>query len=166
VGPQIEFAPEGDASRLAQVYMLRDAQNLYFAFLINDDTPDATDSVRLYLDTINNDGDPDSSDRFFQVGRDGTVAIAAGIGSNSDTQEWNAGYTSDNWSAAISGPSGSQWGVEMQIDLDAELGNALSDPFGMMMQVLYTGEMLAPWPPGATTNALGTWQSVDNVTCP
>lgn len=162
--PMIQFQPGTNASRRVEVYVARDAANLYMAFLINDNTVDASDSLRLYFDTTNNGGDPDSADRFFQVGRDNSRAVATGIGSNSDTRTWNPEYTSDNWTAVIGTPVVDQWVVEMQINIAVEMP-ALANPFAMMVQVLYTGE-LATWPEAALTNEPGTWQDVDNPACP
>lgn len=161
--PTVQFAPDGKESQLVQLFFARDAANLYLAFLINDNTPDSTDSVRVLFDTTNNGGDPDTADRYFQVGRDGTAEISAGIGSNTDTQTWNAAYTSNNWTAVISS-SAAQWTVEMRIDANAEMG-ALTNPFGLMIQVLYTGD-ITTWPAGASSTALNTWQKFDNVVCP
>jgi eukaryotic-like serine/threonine-protein kinase len=161
--PLFQFQPESNGSRRVQVFFVRDATNFYLAFLINDPTQDMTDSLRLYFDTTNNGGDPDTSDRAFQIGRDGSQEISAGIGSNSDGLNWNPNYTSDNWQAAIGETAGQQWVVEMEINVAAEMG-ALTDPFGMMVQVLYTGE-LATWPEGAASTNASTWQDVRNVAC-
>ena len=162
--PLFQFQPEGDPARLVQVFFGRDATHLYLAFLINDNTQEASDSLRLYFDTTGNSGDPDAADRFFQVGRDGTAVIQAGIGSNTDGQNWNANYSSDNWTAEVGEPVTDQWVVEMDIDAAAEM-NGLADPFGMMVQVLYTG-VLASLPEGANPNNANTWQAVDNTVCP
>jgi eukaryotic-like serine/threonine-protein kinase len=162
--PLFQFEPENNGSRRVQVFFVRDATHLYLAFLINDETVDPSDSLRVYFDTTNNGGDPDTSDRFFQIGRDGSLEIAAGIGSNSDGLNWNLGYTSNNWNAAVGEAAGQQWVVELEIDASAEMGS-LADPFGMMVQVLYTGEM-AVWPEGASTVNANTWQDVQNVVCP
>jgi hypothetical protein len=161
--PLIEFAPVDDPAELVQVYFGRDTGKLYLAFLINDSTNDLTDSLRLYFDTTGNRGDPDTADRFFLIVRDGTLVVQAGIGSNSDNQIWNSDYTSNNWTAVI-GEQPGQWVVEMEIDAAAEMGS-MANPFGMMIQVLYTGN-LATWPEGGATNNPGSWQPVDNVTCP
>ncbi len=161
--PLIQFLPPNNTTDLVQVYFVRDATNLYLAFLINDPTVDATDSLRLYFDTTGNRGDPDTADRFFFVVRDGTKAVQAGIGSNSDGNIWDTTYTSSNWTAEI-GSHAVQWVVEMQIDAAAEMP-ALANPFGMMVQVLYTGN-LATWPEGGGSNSPSTWQFVDNVSCP
>lgn len=134
------------------------------AFLINDDIADASDSLRLYFDTTRNGGDPDTSDRFFQIGRDGTVDVWAGVGSNSDRRNWNADYDSDKWTAVIGEPGGDQWVVELKLDASAELVG-LANPFGLMAQVLYTGD-LASWPESATSNNPGSWQPVENILCP
>ncbi|MCB8920181.1 MAG: protein kinase [Ardenticatenaceae bacterium] len=162
-GPLFQIQPGTNTARLVQVYVLRDAAHLYMAFLVNDDTTDVTDSVRMYFDTTNNGGDPDTSDRFFQIGRDSTTAVLAGIGNNSDGQEWNNGYSSTNWAAGITS-SGGQWVIEMQIDAAAEMG-ALTNPFGMMVQVLYTGDFTT-WPDGASSTALNTWQDMGDAVCP
>lgn len=159
-----QFQPGGNPAHLVQVYFSRDANNLYLAFLVNDNTPDATDSVRLLFDATNNGGDPDSADRYFQIGRDGTTAVSTGIGSNSDTQLWNSGYVSPNWLSAISGQTEPQWVVEVQITATNELP-ALTNPFAVMIQVLYTGEIIA-WPEGAVSALLDSWQDVNNVVCP
>ena len=161
--PLIQFAPVDKPSDLVQVYFVRDAAKLYMAFLINDPTTDATDSLRLYFDTTGNRGDPDTADRFFFVVRDGTVAVQAGIGSNSDGNIWDTTYTSSNWTTATGGQTG-QWVIEMEINAGAEMA-ALGNPFGMMIQVLYTGD-LATWPQGGGSNSPSTWQFVNNVSCP
>jgi len=152
------------AERIVRVYAVRSAGRLYFGYLINDAANEPTDSVRLYLDTTNNGGDPDSSDRFFQVARDGSRLLWAGTGSNADGQEWNSNYTSSNWSAAVGEPGSGQWVVEMQIDALAELG-ALGNPFGLLTQVLYTGD-LASYPSTGTSGQANTWQDIANVLCP
>ena len=163
--PTFTFQPTvAGAQRIVQVYAVRSAGRLYFGYLINDAANEPTDSVRLYLDTTNNGGDPDSSDRFFQVARDGSRLLWAGTGSNADGQEWNSNYTSSNWSAAVGEPGTGQWVVEMQVDALTELG-ALGNPFGLLTQVLYTGD-LASYPSTATSGQANTWQDVANVLCP
>jgi hypothetical protein len=144
--------------------MGRDASKLYFAFLINDDTNNASDSLRLYFDVTHNGGDPDTADRFFQIGRDQSLEVWSGVGSNSDNMNWNAAYNSTDWSAVIGEPGGNQWVVEAEIDVPAEM-SGLANPFGMMVQVLYTGD-LASWPDTGVTSDPDTWQGVDDVVCP
>ncbi|MCP4415515.1 MAG: protein kinase [Chloroflexi bacterium] len=160
--PLIEFLPPDNVTDLVQVYFVRDADSLYFAFLINDPTEDDSDSLRLYFDTTGNQGDPDTADRFFFIVRDGTQAVQAGIGSNSDGNIWDTNYSSSNWTAVMGGQAG-QWVIEMQI-ASTEMGS-LGNPFGMMAQVLYTGD-LATWPEGGGSNSPSSWQFVDNVSCP
>jgi eukaryotic-like serine/threonine-protein kinase len=163
-GPLYTFHPEGNPARLVQVFFGRDHSRLYMAFLINDNTNDPTDSLRVYFDTTNNGGDPDTADRFFQISRDGAKQVFAGIGSNTDALNWNSAYTSSNWQAEIGEPGTGQWVVELEIDAVAEM-NALAPIFGLMTQVQFTGE-LATWPPGANGNSPGTYQRVNNITCP
>lgn len=161
--PLVEFQPGGNAARRVQVYAVRDAGRLYMAFVINDNTNDPADSLRLYLDTTNNGGDPDIADRFIQVIRNGTRSIFAGVGSNADGLDWDTSYSSSNWQGAIGEPGNNQWVVELQIDLNAEMAS-LGNPFGAMAEVLYTGE-LATWPDSAVSNSADTWQDVNNVLC-
>ncbi len=163
--PLIQFAPPNNNTNIVQVYSVRDAGNLYLAYLINDSTTDVTDAVRLYFDTTGNRGDPDTADRFFFVVRDGTAQVQAGIGSNSDGNTWDTNYTSSNWANAMGGQPG-QWVVEMQINVAAEMA-ALGNPFGLMTQVLNVGGgTLAVWPEGGASNNPATWQFVNNVSCP
>jgi len=162
--PLLQFQPAGDPARLVEVFFGRDATWLYLAFLINDNTQEASDSLRLYFDTTGNGGDPDTADRFFQVGRDGTAAIQAGIGTNADGQNWDASYSSPNWTAQVGEPVPDQWVVEMEVNQVAEM-DGLANPFGMMAQVLFTG-VVATWPADASSINAGTWQDMDNVSCP
>ncbi|MCB8983948.1 MAG: protein kinase [Ardenticatenaceae bacterium] len=162
--PQIQFQPEGNPAGLTQGFLGRNGNTLYMAWLINDTTVDPSDSLRLYFDTTRNMGDPDTADRFFQVVRDGTLTVQAGIGSNSDGQGWNASYSSGNWTAVLGEPGNNQWVVEMSIDVGAEMP-ALANPYGQMVQVLYTGQ-LATWPSGGISNNASTWQGVNWPACP
>jgi hypothetical protein len=157
-----QFAAADSPGSRVEVYFTRDAAHLYLAFLINDDTDDVGDSLRLYFDTTNNGGDPDSADRFFQVSRNGTAEIWAGIGSSTDGQNWNGSYSSSNWTAVVT-QSNTQWVVEMQIN-GAEMGALSPISFGMMTQVLFTGT-LATWPENGDSNNATTWRDVSNVTC-
>lgn len=164
--PQIQFQPEGSVgpANLVQGFLGRNGNTLYMAWLINDPTNNPSDSLRLYFDTTGNGGDPDTSDRFFQIVRDGTLSVQAGIGSNSDGLDWNPGYSSSNWTAVIGEPGTAQWIVEVEIDIGAEMP-ALTNPYRMMAQVLFTGQM-AIWPPAAISNNANTWQGVNWPSCP
>jgi hypothetical protein len=164
VAPLVTFQPGGNAARQVQVFAVRDAGRLYVLVVMNDESNETSDSLRLYVDTTNNDGDPDSADRFFQILRGGTQSVFAGIGSNADGQLWDNNYSSSNWQAAIGEPGGGQWIVEMRVDINAEM-SVLSNPFGMMVQVLFGGE-LATWPDSAVETLATTWQDVNNVLCP
>ncbi|NHZ72175.1 MAG: protein kinase, partial [Aquificales bacterium] len=163
VSPQIQFAPEGNPGALVQGYLVRNGNNLYMAWLLNDTTNNPSDSLRLYFDTTHNLGDPDTADRFFQVVRDGTLSVQAGIGNNADGLLWNPGYSSANWTAVIGEPGTNQWVVEMQIDVGSEMP-ALANPYGMMVQAL-SGD-LAIWPPEGVSTDANTWQGVNWPNCP
>ncbi len=58
---------------------------------------------------------------------------------------------------------GGQWVVELEINAAAEMA-ALSNPFGLMNQVLYTGD-LAVWPAGALSNLADTFEPIGNAFC-
>lgn len=161
--PLYQFQPGADSSRLVQVYFTRDAGRLYMAFLINDATTNVTDALRVYLDVNNNGGDPDTADRNFQITRDGAISVWSGVGTNTDGAEWNTTYTSNAWSANIGETGANQWVVEIQIDVNSEVP-ALANPFAVMNQVLYTGE-LATWPLTAVSGQANTWADIGNVLC-
>lgn len=158
------FQSATDASRVVNVYMSRDAQFLYMGFLISHSPGGRTntDSLRVYLDTTNNGGDPDTADRFFQVLADGTPTIRAGRGTNNDQQIWDV-YESTNWQASANMLNDSQWVVELKIDASAELG-ALANPFGVLVQAAYTGEIVS-WPPQGSSNSSDSWEDVLNISC-
>jgi hypothetical protein len=162
--PLFTFQPSvAGAERIVRVYAVRDAASLYMGFLINDAANEPSDSIRLSFDTTNNGGDPDTADRYFQVTREGSRLLWAGIGNNLDGQEWNSNYTSSNWTAAVGEAGNGQWTVEMRIDATAEMG-ALSNPFGLMAQAQFTGD-LATYPSTAAPNQANTWQDIANVLC-
>lgn len=162
--PTFTFQPTvAGESRLVRVYAVRDAGRIYLAYVISDPVAESTDSIALYFDTTNNGGDPDTSDRFIQMTRDGFRLLWAGIGTNTDALEWDSNYTSSNWAAAVSELGNGQWGAEIQIDAMAELG-ALTNPFGLLTQVNYTGD-LATFPLGGLPNQANTWQKFGNVLC-
>ncbi|HFQ92398.1 MAG TPA: hypothetical protein ENK32_00180 [Anaerolineae bacterium] len=160
--PLFQYSSPDRPGELVDVYMARDATNIYMAHLISDPTTDPTDSLKVYFDVNGNKGDPDSPDRFFQIVRDGTMTLQAGIGSNFDGLTWNPMVSTD-WSAAI-GESPGQWVVEISIDQPLLL-TSLSNPFGLMEQTLFTGSQLT-WPDGANSNLLDNWQPIGNVVCP
>ena len=147
-----------------EVYLAQDENKLYMAYLINTAMQSMDDGVYVYFDTLRNGGEPDSPDRAFVVGRDGSIAIAAGIGSNSDGFTWNADYTSTNWNAAVGDLGGGQWVAEMEITKAAEMGS-LTDPYAMLVQVMFSAGT-ASWPENGDANIATTWQGVGNPTCP
>jgi len=161
--PQIQFAPEGNPGALVQGYLVRNGNNMYMAWLLNDVTNNPSDSLRLHYDTTRNLGDPDTSDGFFQVVRDDSKSVQAGIGNNADGLMWDPGYSSSDWTAVIGEPGTNQWVVEMQIDIGAEMP-ALASTYGMMAQVL-SGD-LATWPEDGDSVDANTWQGVDWPSCP
>ena len=144
------------------MYFVKNAGNLYLAFLINDAVVDSSDEVRVMFDVNGNGGDPDAPDRFVRVNRDGTMEVWSGIGSNSDVQAWDSFYSSANWTI-VSSDGGSQWTVELGVNAAAEMPG-LTNPFGTMAQVQFTSD-LAIWPAGANGNNASTWQPVANPPC-
>lgn len=154
------FALSGNPARTVTVYAAKTATGLYLGFISNDGTFEASDSLRLYFDVLNNGGDPDTPDRFIQLGRDGARTIQAGIGSNSDGETWDITYTSTFWVAAID-PGGADWRVEVLINTPEEMP-ALTAPFGLMVQNLFSGEGMANWPETGVFDQADTWRKIDN----
>jgi hypothetical protein len=161
--PFTQFTSTTNPASQVEVYFVKNAGNLYLAYLMNDPVNDPTDELRVIFDVLGNQGDPDATDRLLRVNRDGTWEVWAGIGSNSDSQLWDSTYSSSNWTVS-KGESGSQWVIEIQINAAAEM-LGLADPFGMMSQVQFTSAM-ATWPTGADGNNASTWQAVINPVCP
>ena len=160
----VNFASTGNPADSVEVYLAQDANNLYMAYLVNTGMLGVDDGVQVYFDTLRNGGDPDTADRAFIIKRDGTLAIAAGIGSNSDGQNWNSGYTSTNWDAVVGDTGGGQWVAEMSINKTAEM-NVLTDPYAMLIQVLFAADT-ASWPQDGEANSVSEWQGVGNPACP
>lgn len=163
--PLFTFVDQADPSRLVEVYFVRDSAALYLAAIIHDDSDDNTDSLRVYFDTTGNGGDPDTTDRFFQVARDETLTIRAGLGDNQDGEDWDTDYTSSNWAATVSTVGGT-WLVLMSVDVAGEMPALSPTQFGLMMQALFTNEALVSWPDDGETNNADTWQAVTNIACP
>lgn len=163
--PLFTFVDQADPSRLVEVYFVRDSSALYLAAIIHDDSDDSTDSLRAYFDTTGNGGDPDLTDRFFQVARDETLTIRAGLGDNADGEDWDTDYTSGNWEATVS-TMGGTWLVLMSVDVAGEMPALSPTQFGLMVQALFTNEALVSWPAAGQTNDANTWQAVTNIACP
>jgi hypothetical protein len=158
--------PEGDGDRIAVIYALRDAENLYLSSEIRDPTSDpASDSIEIYFDANNNAGDPDFGDRLFQVLRDGAQLTWSGVGDNNDDNSWDPLFTSPEWSAVTSEPESDKWVVEIKIELKKDLTQLVDgDSFASMFAVQYTGHE-AKWPEEALGNNAGTWQQFLNSSC-
>jgi hypothetical protein len=164
--PIVVFDPDNDQTRRISVYIGKSDSSLYLAYALADPTNNSqTDSLRIYLDATRNLGDPDVLDRYFEIVRSGAAAIQAGIGTNNDGQLWDSTYNSNSWTAVV-GETGDQvWVVELAIDLAAEMPIMLdSNPFGMMLNVSYTGSQ-AFWPAEALANNAGTWREMTNTIC-
>jgi pSer/pThr/pTyr-binding forkhead associated (FHA) protein len=165
-GPLFDASLAGAPGRVVELYMARSANNLYLAALVVDETPDITDSIRIYIDTTGNGGDPDMTDRFFQIGRDESLIIRAGLGTNTDGELWDSAYSSGNWRAAVINTANTGWSMEMVVELNAEMPALNPVGFPFLAQVLFTDEGLLSLPPAASSTNAGTWQPVTNTTCP
>lgn len=145
-----------------QVFLAKDAQNLFQAFVVDDATVNAQDLVRVYYDVNRNMGDPDEEDRMIEVYRDGTFAVFKGQGSNADGLAWEP-LTTEDFVAAVGSPSTSQWAVEMAISTDDGLMSP-SDPFAMMAEFVVDGDPIV-WPAGANNADAAEWSPVENPPC-
>ena len=139
---------------------------LYFAFLIADPTRDAErDRIDLYLDSPPLEGDPAEGDRFIALGRDGSLVVRSGLGSNGDGRGWSEPIEADGILAAVSEPIGGGWSAEVAIDLATQLPSLVGDQgFGSLISVVL-GDDTAVWPEAAETDDLATWVQLDNVSC-
>jgi serine/threonine protein kinase len=162
--PFTTFSLTSNPARKADVYFTHDAGYFYVAVVIADDTVTANDSLAIYFDTDNNRGDPSAPDRFFQFTRQPAGAIGRGIGTNSDSDFWESGYTSNEWEYQYE-LNPTNWIIKMRINTDTEMA-ALGGMFNMMAKVVFAGEDIASWPQTANSGDLSTWQGVINVTCP
>ncbi len=146
----------------ADLFGLTDGSRLYFAFEVADETNEATDSVRLYLDLNGNGGDPDTADRQLLIGRDGTIQFSLGSGTNDDGNTWTLGTVAADWQISAVLDDGFIWSVEVSVPVSNP-----SAPFGMMGEVLFTNAGLDEYPPGAVANTLSTWRfSQPQTPCP
>ena len=158
------FAVDGVATATATIYVVRDVDSIYVAFVIDDSSNQATDSASVLFDVAALGGDPDSSDRRIQITRDNTLALSSGIGTNSDGDLWDTTYVSTEWQHAIGEPDGTQWIVEISVNVTNEFAG-FEDPFNMMARVLFNGEGLAVWPDGASSDQADSWQPVADTVC-
>jgi hypothetical protein len=55
--------------------------------------------------------------------------------------------------------------VEVGVQLESDLPS-LADPFGVMVQVLFSNEGLANYPSDGVTTDAGTWMRMNNEGCP
>ncbi len=162
--PFSTFSLASNPARQTNIYFVHDANNFYIAIVVADDTVTANDSLAIYFDTDNNRGDPSAADRFFQFTRQPAGAIGRGIGTNSDSDFWESGYTSNEWEYQYE-LNPTNWIIKMRVNTETEMA-ALGGAFNMMAKVVFAGEDIASWPQLANSGDLTTWQGVINVTCP
>ncbi len=139
-----------------QVYAVRDASNLYLAYLISDPSDESNDAASWFVDTTNNQV-IDAADRHFLVFRNGVTQVWAGQDS-----AWDTTYATTNWNSAT-GETPGGWVAEFSINIPAELAS-LADPFSGMAQAQFTGTQVAS-PSGANFNDSATWQRINNAAC-
>jgi serine/threonine protein kinase len=164
--PLLELMPEGNGDRIAVIYAMRDAENLYLSSIMRDPTTNPTsDSIEIYFDANSNAGDPDFGDLLIQVMRDGTQLTWIGIGDNQDDNSWDPLFSSPEWRAVTAEPEGDRWAIEIEIELEEDLAQLVDgNSFASMFAVQYTGSE-ALWPEGALGNDAGTWGKFLNSSC-
>ncbi len=160
----LEFAPDWNGERLTELYALRDATHHYFVFIIHDLSVEPTDSVKLMIDSSWNGGDPDVTDRFVQITRNGTVTLRAGDGDNADGSGW-VEYSSGSWAAQVGEMEGVGWVAELGVETVADMPG-LANPFGGLIQLLFSNEDLATYPASGKTDDAGSWQDINSPACP
>lgn len=150
------------SGRTMQIYLMKDNENLYQAFLVEDATVNPQDAIRIYYDVNRNLGDPDAADRLIEIFRDGTVNIYAGQGNNADGLAWQP-FTTDAVVVEAGAPSGAQWSAELGLNMGSDFP-APSNPYGMMVEFLFEGDAIN-WPQDANTNDFGSWTPIENPAC-
>jgi len=163
--PLFRFDLTSVEQHYVNVYILRDAARLYFAFVIAESNQLSVTQLRLYFDTTGNGGLPDTADRVFVINRDGTLAVWAGRGQIApDGSVWDTSYSSNNWEVAtLPEPTPGVWVVEVAIAAAAEMG-ALADPFGLALAAEFTLDT-AVWPEETIFTTANDWQLMDSPAC-
>jgi hypothetical protein len=159
------FTAPVDTTREITVYGARDSDNFYLAITVINAAPNPSDSLRVYFDVDNSGGDPNFTDRFYQIGKDGSLVAQAGDGTNSDGAGWDTVYTGIDWDARLSEAAWG-WTVEMRFGIQAEMP-ALTTPFRLSVRALFadSGE-LAIWPANTSDTQSEGWQPIDiSTTC-
>ncbi len=159
--PLLEYRHGQEDERIVVFYGLHDSNRLFVSAIVEDPFWDlASDFFGVYIDANNNSGDPDSADRYFQVGRDGSLIMWRGVGDNTDGEGWQPSLDIVNWTAYAAGSGVNSWLIEMEIDLASEMPELLSRPdFGMMIEAQLTdGE--GKWPEDADNMQLSSWQPI------
>jgi eukaryotic-like serine/threonine-protein kinase len=163
--PLFRFDLTSVEDHYVNVFILRDAARLYFAFVIAESNQLSVTQLRLYFDTTGNRGLPDTADRVFVINRDDTLAVWAGRGQIApDGSVWDTSYSSNNWAVAtLPEPTPGVWVVELAIDTSAEMG-ALTDPFGLALAAEFTLDT-AVWPEEVIFTTANDWQLMDSPAC-
>ena len=167
--PLESFEMADNPNQIVEVYMVKDATNLYFAFVIEGANDVIEENVRIYIDAFGEGGDPDVTDRIWQSARDGSQRVWTGVGTTDDAQLWaevtDVAPQDSGWQSVINGLNERQWIVEAQVDLAAQLPT-MGENIGVAVQVSYGADELLSWPADFSEFDAATWQVVSNVTCP
>ena len=146
------------------MYMHRDAGNLYLAFKLSAPAVPPESTIVILLDN-GTAGDPDSGDMRINVSRANTLVIESGIGSNADGIGW-AQVTGglDDVIFAPNAPEAADWTAEIKIPTN--LANAL---LGNRFRMAVNGNLVAgmvKFPAGANLELPDSLATVSNPTCP
>ncbi|UCG23423.1 MAG: protein kinase [Chloroflexota bacterium] len=163
--PMVSFTAGADASWLVSGYMNWVADQLFMAFVVDDDQTGDSESLSLFIDADGSGGDIGAEDRAYRIGRDGRLSTGVWVNSRTDGSMWNWVEVNENWVAQSGdGPDG-QWMLELRMNaaLDAP-GLLAGNPFGLMIS-LGDDDSQGLWPEGGQTQEPDTWQAISNDLC-
>jgi hypothetical protein len=164
--PLAKFASNPTGDQEVNLYALHDSESLYISAFVEDLSWDPeSDAFAVFIDANENSGDPDVEDRRFEVGRNGTMTMWAGVGNNADGEHWAPSGNFGNWIAFFAELSDGSWSVELQINLASEMPQFLSrSSFKTFVQVQHT-ENQSSWPDGAEGTNTTNWQQILIAPC-
>ena len=163
--PMFSFAAGADATWLVDGYMTWVADQLFMAFVIDDDQTGAGELLSVFIDADGSGGEISNSDRAYGIGRDGTLSTGVVDDSGTDGSIWNWVEVNENWVAQNGDGPGGQWMLEIRINAALDAPQLLAgNPFGLMISLGDDGSQ-GSWPEGGQEPQSGTWQAVSNDLC-
>ncbi len=163
--PTFSFAAGTDAAWLVDGYVTWVTDQLFMAFVVDDDGTAAIESLSVFVDVDGNAGNINDSDRAYRIGRDERLSTGVVDDSGPGGSSWNWVAVNENWVAQSGdGPIG-QWMLELRINAALDAPQLLAGgPFGLMISLGDDGSQ-GSWPEGGQALEPNTWQRVSSDLC-